>query len=124
MKRLGLTFRLATLAVLCIQPAVAAPFCLRSQIIAPQCIYYDAQQCQRDAQRQDGYCGVNEAELKLSPGPGKYCVVTSAQVSVCAYVDRDTCTREAARQNGTCADAPPRRTAAGAPDPYSPINGR
>jgi hypothetical protein len=122
MKRLASISRFAMLAVLFVQPAVAAPFCLQSQVIPPQCIYYDAQQCNREAARQDGVCGANPDELPLSPGPGKFCVVTSSRTSTCAYADRPTCTQEALRQNGTCTEAP--RTAAGVPDPYSPINGR
>ena len=102
--------------------ATAAPFCLTNQLLPPQCIYYDAQNCQRDAQHQGSACVNNPAEFRLSAGPGQYCVVTSSQASVCGYADRGTCGQEAARQHGTCVDVP-RAGAGGAPAPFSPVNG-
>jgi hypothetical protein len=103
--------------------AEAAPFCIRSQVLPPQCIYQDAQQCDRDAQRQGAVCSANPAELTLTPGNGKYCVVTSSRISICAYGDRTTCSRAAASLQGTCTDAPPSVGGAGVPDPYSATNG-
>ena len=50
--RMGCAVMLAALA----SPALAAPFCLQNQIIPPQCIYYDANECQHDAMRQGGVC--------------------------------------------------------------------
>jgi hypothetical protein len=123
MKYMSLTMRAAALAVLLSPPALAAPFCIKSQVLPPQCIYVDARQCDREAQRQGAVCSVNPAELALTPGNGKYCVVTSSRISVCAYADRATCARDAALQQGTCTDAPPRIAGAGVPDPYSSVNG-
>lgn len=97
--------------------ASAAPFCLRSQAIPPQCIYYDASLCERDAKKQGAFCEVNTADLKLQRGFGQYCVVTSTRISSCFYTDRGTCAAAAERQHGTCAEATGRATSA-APDPY------
>jgi hypothetical protein len=123
MKHMTLTLRAAALAVLLSSPALAAPFCIKSQVLPPQCIYYDAQQCSKEALRQNAVCSTNPAELTLAPGNGKYCVVTSSRVSVCAYADRTTCARDAALQQGTCTDAPATAAGAGVPDPYSTVNG-
>jgi hypothetical protein len=123
MKRLASTSRLAALAVLVAQPVMAAPFCLSTQVVPPQCIYYDARECNQEAQRQGGYCGTNPTELRLTDGPGQFCVVTSGHFSVCAYVDRPSCEQEAARQHGTCAVST-RHVAVGSPDPFSTVNGR
>lgn len=98
--------------------AMAAPFCLQSQGITPQCIYYDAALCQRDAQHQNAECAINKSEVKIRGGTGQYCMVTSSLVTVCHYQDRDSCVADAKRQNGACTDGPtqsPNR----APDPYS-----
>jgi hypothetical protein len=123
MTRLASTSRLAALAFLFIQPAVAAPFCITSQILPPQCIYYDAQQCRQEAQRQGATCATNATELRLTDGPGQFCVVTSGHYSVCAYLDRPSCEAEAIRQHGACA-ASTNHVAVGAPDPYSTVNGQ
>jgi hypothetical protein len=103
--------------------ALAAPFCITNQMLAPQCIYWDAAECQRDASRQAAVCSVNPSEVHLQPGSGQYCVVTSDRVSLCVYADRGSCAQEAARQHGTCTDAvevAPSR----APDPYAVVNGQ
>lgn len=123
MNRFAATLRLAALALLFVPPALAAPFCITGQVLPPQCIYYDAQQCERDAGKQGQVCSANPTEVTLSRGAGLYCVVTSGRVSVCAYTDRGTCAREARQQNGICTEAPARSGGVGAPDPYSPING-
>ncbi|HEY8287744.1 MAG TPA: DUF3551 domain-containing protein [Acetobacteraceae bacterium] len=125
MKQLRMKHRLMAMAILAGLPvaAEAAPFCIKSQILPPQCIYQDAQQCDRDAQRQGAVCSANPQELTLRPGNGKFCVVTSARTSLCAYGDRTTCARDAASQNGTCTDAPPSMAGVGVPDPYSATNG-
>lgn len=123
MKRFVSTLRLFALGFLFAPSAMAAPFCLTGQLLPPQCIYYDARQCERDAQRQGEACSANPAEVTLSRGAGLYCVVTSSRVSLCAYTDRATCAREATQQNGICTGAPARSAGVGAPDPYSPING-
>lgn len=122
MKRLS-PVKLALFGILASHAAVAAPFCLRSQVIPPQCIYNDAQQCDVAARQQNAVCSANPAEIKLSPGNGRFCVVTSARVSVCAYGDRATCDRDAASQHGTCTDAPSSLRGVGVPDPYSASNG-
>jgi hypothetical protein len=114
---------IALLAVLPSAAAEAAPFCIRSQILPPQCIYQDAQQCDREAQRQGGVCSTNPAELTLTPGNGTFCVVTSSRISNCNYGDRTTCARAAASLQGTCTDAPASQRGVGVPDPFSSTNG-
>lgn len=104
-------------------PAVAAPFCIQNQVIAPQCIYYDAQQCQRDAAKQNAECAANPSELHLTRGNGQYCVVTSGQVALCNFTDLGVCTREANQQNGACVPSP-QRVSIGSPDPYSTTQGQ
>lgn len=105
--------------------AYAAPFCIRNQVLTPQCMYYDAYQCEQEAKRQGAECSPNASELRLKPGVGPYCVVTSARTSNCAFADRDACVREAERQNGACSRVD--KGQAGAmhvPDPYSSVNGQ
>jgi hypothetical protein len=104
------------------QPAGAAPFCFRNQVVPPQCIYYDAHECQMEANRQNGECSANPSELQLTRGMGQYCVVISGGAANCSYTDASTCSRDAARQNGACAPAT-RLQPAGTPDPYSTVNG-
>ena len=104
--------------------AGAAPFCLTSQTIPPQCIYYDAALCGRDASRQGGICSANPSEMRLVAGVGQYCMVTSGGAAVCQYSDVDTCFKDATRQGGTCMAAPQPGSALSAPNPYSPIEGR
>jgi hypothetical protein len=106
-----------------IQPAAAAPFCLTSQVVPPQCIYFDASNCEREARRQNAVCSANPRELKLTTGIGQYCVVTTSQISTCTYADRQSCATDAARQQGTCVIAPT-RAPMGLPDPYSAVNGQ
>jgi hypothetical protein len=123
MKHLNLASRLAALAIIFSPPAMAAPFCITSQVLPPLCIYDDAQQCDQAAARQGAACSANPAELRLTPGPGRFCVVTSSRISVCAYADRQNCARDAVLQHGTCTEAPARAGGVGAPDPYSTVNG-
>jgi hypothetical protein len=101
--------------------AMAAPFCLTSQAIPPQCIYYDAGLCQRDAARQgaSGECVVNTKEVRLTPSTGAYCLVTSTVTSQCVYLDYDSCLREANRQQGACASAAAGAGRPGVPDPFA-----
>lgn len=125
MKHSGLTTPAACgvlLAGLLVTPALAAPFCIRNQVIPPQCLYYDPQQCQHEAQRQNAECVVNPTEMQLTAGYGKYCVVTSGGVSNCNYTDQNTCIRVANQQSGACTLAPTDQPFQ-APDPYSPVNG-
>ena len=98
--------------------AVAAPFCIENQALPPQCIYYDARECRKEAQRQNGVCSANPREVRLTPNVGQYCMVTSELVSLCVYADRGPCEDDARRQNGTCTSAP-QIAPVGAPDPYS-----
>jgi len=106
-----------------LQSAAAAPFCITNQVLKPLCIYYDAQQCAREANRQNATCQANPAELPLRRSVGQYCVVTSGQISKCTYFDRQTCDQDAARLQGACTNAPT-RIGSGTPDPYSAINGQ
>ena len=103
--------------------AQAAPFCIESQALSPQCIYYDAQSCQTEANRQGAICSANRNEVRLTNNVGQYCLVTSQLVSLCIYSDRGTCTADALRQHGTCTNSPTLAPSA-APDPYAAIGGR
>lgn len=118
----GFRFGWAAIMVAIASPALAAPFCMQSQSLPPQCNYYDANECQKDAGRQGGVCSANPQQLALQPGIGQYCVVTSGGVSACIYSDRSTCMAEAARQNGACTQAP-NVAPSGSPDPYSAVGG-
>jgi hypothetical protein len=101
----------------------AAPFCIGSEAVPPQCIYYDADSCRREAIRQGGVCSANAKELRVSTNVGQYCVVTSQQVSLCIYLDRTSCDAAAASQHGACVSSPG-VAPSGAPDPYSSTAGR
>jgi hypothetical protein len=103
--------------------AQAAPFCIESQGLSPQCIYYDADNCRREANRQGAICSANKDEVRLTTNVGQYCLVTSQQVSLCIYSDRGTCSADTERQHGTCTNAPTVAPSA-APDPYAAIGGR
>jgi hypothetical protein len=103
--------------------AQAAPFCIESQALSPQCIYYDADTCRREAYRQGAICSANKDEVRLTTNVGQYCLVTSQLVSLCIYSDRGTCSADAERQHGTCTNAPTVAPSA-APDPYAAIGGR
>ena len=103
--------------------AQAAPFCIESQALSPQCIYYDADNCRREAYRQGATCSANKEEVHLTTNVGQYCLVTSQQVSLCIYSDRGTCSADAEKQHGTCTNAPTIAPSA-APDPYAAIGGR
>ncbi len=97
--------------------ALAAPFCLQTETVPPQCIYYDAANCRRDATRQRGFCVVDGQEIALRPGTGAYCLVTGDGASVCDFQDPGPCTQEATRQNAVCVLAPP-AAAGNIPNPY------
>ena len=99
--------------------ALAAPFCLQTQAIPPQCIYFDANTCRRDATQQQGFCVVNPEEVSVTPGGGDYCLVTSTKASSCVFQDINACTREAARQGAVCVEAPP-RAVGNTPNPNQP----
>jgi hypothetical protein len=98
----------------------AAPFCLSTTGMMPQCLYYDAGDCRRDAGKQGGWCEPNPGETRTGYGSGQYCLLISQGASVCSYVDRNSCEVEARRQRGACYfDA---QKATGAPDPYAVSN--
>lgn len=101
----------------------AAPFCIGTESVPPQCIYYDANDCRKEANRQGGFCSANPNELHVSTNIGQFCLVTSQQVSLCIYLDRSTCDADAARQHGACVAAPG-VAPSGAPDPFSATGGR
>jgi hypothetical protein len=103
------------------QIALAAPFCLTSLAISPQCIYYDAHQCQSDSARQGGWCTTNPNETRVGVGSGQYCVVPVQGVALCNFLDRESCAAEATRQHGICYHDEAR--AAGVPDPYAASGG-
>ena len=100
----------------------AAPFCIGTEAVPPQCIYYDANDCRKQAVRQGGTCSANAAELHVTTNLGQYCMVTSQRVSLCIYLDRGTCEADAARQHGACVSSPG-VAPSGAPDPFSATAG-
>lgn len=95
--------------------AFAAPFCVEQQGLAKDCNYYDATQCRQRSQQVGGVCSINDAEVKLQQGVGKYCVVNSNHVSMCSYADRTTCDSEAARSGAVCVEFPESQVQ---PNPY------
>ena len=113
-RRFGLTGAIIFLAPL---PVVAAPFCVETQTVPPQCMYYDAALCQRDANHQGGLCTVNSREVTIPAGLGHFCLLTSGLASSCIYADRADCEQDALVQHGACVDAPARPESPAA-DPY------
>ena len=107
---------LLPLGILMPAAAHAAPFCLQSQAIPPQCIYFDANLCAKDAARQGGECSGNKEELSLVPNVGKYCVVTSQKASLCIYASLDSCQKAAQSQGAVCMEL--YDTGSGAPNPF------
>lgn len=103
--------------------ARAAPFCIRNQVLPAQCIYYDARECQREAERQNAECAPNPAQLHLTRDHGEYCVVSPSGAAVCAYADHQSCMTAATHQNGACVQADPNQPAR-QPNPYSLLNGQ
>ena len=98
---------LLVIASMAYAPALfAAPFCVQKQGLPPDCNYYDAVQCRQRAGQLAGVCAVNDAEIKLQPGIGKYCVVNSSHVSMCDYADRTTCDGDAMRSGAVCVEFP------------------
>jgi hypothetical protein len=102
--------------------AHAAPFCIGSEALPPQCIYYDANSCAKEALRQGGICSANPKEVRMTTNVGQYCVVTGQQVALCYYSDRQSCTTAATRLQGACMSRP-ELAPSGAPDPYSSTAG-
>jgi hypothetical protein len=103
--------------------AHAAPFCIGTESVPPQCIYFDADSCRREAARQGGVCSANAKEVRVSTNLGQYCVMTSQQVSLCIYLDRRSCEIAAGQQHGACVSSPG-VAPSGAPDPFSMTGGR
>jgi hypothetical protein len=104
--------------------AIAAPFCLVIPNGTPLCIYVDGASCAADANRQNGSCQVNPAEVRLPTNRvGEYCLIMPNGASTCGYADGNLCARDALRQKGACT------LSAGAttvriPDAYAPNAGR
>jgi hypothetical protein len=104
--------------------AMAAPYCLLVPNGSPQCIYVDGADCAREANRQNGSCEVNPAELALPTSRvGEYCLIMPNGSSRCGYADGNVCARDALEQKGACT------LSAGAttvriPDAYAPNAGR
>ncbi len=108
---------LLAVAALPAPAALAAPFCLETQTVPPQCIYFDVNDCRREASHQQAACVINPQEASLTPSGGAYCVVTSGLASSCDYQDASACFREAVHQGGICVSAPA-APAGNTPNPY------
>lgn len=114
----GVTRRLLGVVLFAIPAsAVAAPFCVETDAIPPQCIFYDAAQCNKRAAEMGGQCTVDSSQVQVSTGIGHYCLLTSSKVTYCVFAGRDDCDREAKHQQGVCIQAPGSPEAPGA-DPY------
>jgi hypothetical protein len=112
---------LALAALLAPQSAMAAPFCMVILGMQPQCLYYDASLCQRDATKQGGVCEPDISGQTAGRGSGKYCVVTSQGAALCNYLNIESCQIEAIHLKGACYFDGLR--SAGAPNPYAFSNG-
>jgi hypothetical protein len=108
------------LALLIAPPAIGAPFCVRTQVVPPQCIYFDAAECNNRAREMGGWCSANQSELPVSIALGHYCLITSGRASACIYLDLGSCDVEARHQQGVCVPAP-NRPESPAADPYRDI---
>jgi hypothetical protein len=104
--------------------AMAAPFCLAITGAAPQCMYADGNDCQRDANRQNGACVPNPAEVTVpSSRMGEYCMILPVGFTHCGYADGNACARDALQEHGVCAKSAgtiPQQV----PDPFVPNAGR
>lgn len=104
--------------------AIAAPFCLVLPLGGSECIYYDGAQCSRDANRQNGSCQTNPAEVQLPTSRvGDYCLVMPSGYATCGYSDGSVCSRDALLQKGACersSGSGPKQV----PDAYDPNAGR
>jgi len=87
--------------------------------LPPQCIYYDANLCRKDSEKQGGYCTVDAAAMRAGTGSGQYCLALSQtqSIALCIYQSRESCNADAARQGGACYYDPKR--ASGGPDPFA-----
>lgn len=104
--------------------AVAAPFCLVLPVGAPLCMYYDGAACAQQANKQNGTCQSNPAEVTLPTSRvGSYCLVMPSGYATCGYADGNECSRDALAQKGACersAGSGPKQL----PDAYAPNAGR
>jgi len=85
--------------------AMAAPFCMNLLGGAPQCIYYDAGECQKDSAKQGATClpkPESGRTQSAGSGSGQYCLALSSGATICSYYDFASCNRDAAKQNGAC----------------------
>src|SRR4051812_37607188 len=80
--------------------ASAAPYCMTNAGLPPQCIYYDANLCRKDSEKQGEWCTVQAAAMKTASGSGQYCLALSQlhSIALCNYQSRESCDAEAARQ--------------------------
>jgi hypothetical protein len=104
--------------------AMAAPYCLVIPGGTPQCMYVDGNQCQADANRQNGACQTNPAEVQVPTSRmGEYCMMLPIGFTHCGYADGIACARDAQQQHGVCQKSegtiPPQ-----VPDPFNPNAGR
>lgn len=97
-----LSFSFIILLLVSHSALAAAPFCAQSNIVAPECYFYDAPTCQKEAELIGGICVVNIEAIALPEGYGNYCLVESANVAECIYVDYNSCNGEAERRHGVC----------------------
>jgi hypothetical protein len=104
--------------------AMAAPFCLEITGTAPQCMYADGNECQADANRQNGACVPNPANVTLPTSRiGEFCMILPIGLTHCGYADGIACAQDALKQHGVCAKSAgtlPRQV----PDPFAPNAGR
>ena len=119
--------KLAVAAVLLVSTslsAMAAPFCLVVPGGTPQCMYVDGNQCQADANRQNGACVPNPAENVLPTSRvGEFCMILPIGFTHCGYADGIACAQDALKQHGVCAKSAgslPQQV----PDPFAPNAGR
>lgn len=118
--------KLVTAAAIFLAPvgAIAAPYCLVIPNGTPMCMYVDGTTCAAEANRQNGACQVNPAEVHLPPSRvGEYCLVMPNGATVCGYADGNVCSREALRQKGAC-ELSAGATTERIPDAYAPNAGR
>jgi hypothetical protein len=104
--------------------AMAAPFCLSVPGAAPQCMYVDGNECQADANRQNGACVPNPSENVLPTSRiGEFCMILPIGFTHCGYADGIACAQDALKQHGVCtksAGTLPQQV----PDPFVPNAGR
>jgi len=119
--------KLAVAAIMLVSTALsatAAPFCLAINGTAPQCMYVDGNQCQADANRQNGACVPNpDNGAQPTSRIGEYCMILPVGFTHCGYADGIACAQDALKQHGVCtksAGTLPQQV----PDPYAPNAGR